>query len=348
MRRRRGGAGWRDGPPLCYRGDMNTWFKSCPRAPVRRMAAGAAPALAVLLFSCAELKFELPRFEDGGVTAPAVETTFTIPLLPVDLPIYPTDLTASGLADSVAGQLGALGVPAIAQGAVRPLLDSGVSALESKLKQASLEILQPGVLSADVGGRFAALAREQVQITRVVMTMVLANETKELVSTPTEFRLYAGEAKLAEAWDESTAIGFVALRPGGASGAMVIAPGELVTVTAGDIPHLTKALNGASSLGVGYKNLYRVVDTGNGADAVGAAKVFGPCVLALSNVPGFDAAKDCPPPDRLAAWKLTMKKFEVAITAKKSIELPPVPSCREFAAKYKLDVLAKACPAAAP
>jgi hypothetical protein len=273
------------------------------------------------------------REVEDGVTA-------EVPVVPVDLPIYPTDISLEGFAASIAVELDDWGIPDWAQPSQSTIQD-GVDSLEGKLKDASIEILQPGVLSVSVKNQVTDLIRQGIEVTKVGVKLKISNDTKEMAACPAEFKIYLGEASKAEKWDESVSIEFA--DPKVSDGAFIVKPGETVSLELDDVPHIADALNNAASIGIGYKAIYRMTDTKNGADVSKEAEVFGKCVLALSGVPGFDT-DSCPSASELVGWHLTVHSLAFVITAKARFDVPDIASCTEFADSQDLALLGKACP----
>ena len=290
----------------------------------------------LIAIACESLEAET---EDGDLVIKA--ETSPIPLLPTDLPIYPTDLTLEGMAESVMDELEDWGVPSwlIDEDDVEDAVDE----LEDMLKEASLEILQPGVLSVSVENRVTEIIRQNVEVTEVGVNFTISNETDKFIPAPTEFILFLGDGELAEKWDESVSIPFADERV--EDGQFVIKPGEEIELSIENVDHLVEMLNEAKTVGIGYKNLYRLADTKNGADLEALVDEFGWCVAYLSGYGEYVGAdkSDCPKPEDLVGWHLTVKKLEFIITAESRIELPDIPSCSDFADEAGLDILGEAC-----
>lgn len=270
-------------------------------------------------------------FEDGEFTGQV-----TLPLLPFDLPIFPTDVTLDGLTDTVADELDDLGMGWLFSNSD---IEKFIGKVEDKLKNASLEILQPGVLSAAIEGQVAETFNEYVKVTNVAVNFTIANDTDNYVSVPGEFKLYLGDGQKAEDWDDSVTIPFEDDRVN--DGEFIIKPGEELDLTVTNVPHLVNSLNNLDSIGIGYKSLYRSVDTQNGADLVELWTEFGVCL-----VEGLIAGStsQCPSAQDLLGWHITVKKFELVISAETDLNIPEIPGCEEFADEFNLDLLKDACP----
>ncbi|MBI5528707.1 MAG: hypothetical protein HY897_20445 [Deltaproteobacteria bacterium] len=288
-------------------------------------------ALAGIVFALGSCDFM--REVEEGVTA-------EVPVVPVDLPIYPTDISLQGFAESIASELDDWGVPEWLKPS-ESTIQSGVDSLEDKLKAASVEILQPGVLSVSVKNQVTDLIRQGIEFTKVGVKLEISNDTKEMAACPAEFKIYLGEASLAESWDESVSIEFA--DPKVSDGAFIVKPGETVSLSIDDVPHIAAALNNAASIGIGYKAIYRMTDTKNGADVGAETDVFGKCVLALSTDLGF-STDSCPSASELVGWHLTVHSLSFVITAKARFDVPDMASCKEFADSQDLGLLGGACP----
>jgi hypothetical protein len=269
-------------------------------------------------------------FEDG------LSGQVTIPLLPFDLPIFPTDVTLDGLVDTVMDflddELGFLFTGD--EDDIEDLLED----IEERLRDASLEILNPGVLSVAIDNKITDAITDLVKVTRVGVNFEIGNETDDFVSVPTEFKLYLGEASLAETWSESATIPFADDRVD--NGQFVLEPGDTIDLSIENVPHLVDALNNLSAIGLGYKSLYRAADTSNGADSIGMLKEFGLCLLGAY----AGSFSQCPSPSELLGWKTSIKKFELVIEAEADFDIPDLEDCSEFADQFGLDLLADACP----
>lgn len=270
-------------------------------------------------------------FDDG------IQGQVTLPLLPIDLPIYPTDVTLDGLVDYVEDELDDLGMGWLFDN--DDILDF-MDDVEKKLRDASLEILQPGVLSVAIDNQITETIRDYVTVTRVGVNFSFANDTDKWVDVPVEFQLFLGDGALAEDWDAAVMIPFVDPRVD-ADGNFIVAPGETIDLSIENVPHLVDALNESASIGIGYKAIYRMADVNNDADPIEAMQEFGLCL-----VEGLIAGttKNCPDVEELLGWHLTMKQFELVIEAEADLEIPEIPGCDEFAEEYDLDLLADACP----
>lgn len=286
-------------------------------------------ALALSFLSCDD---------GGGGGGNGLSATVTLPLLPIDLPILPTDVTLDGMVESIEeaieDALGSWAVPS--EGAISDFIEE----VEEKLAEASLEILQFGVLSASIDSIITDVIRAGVKVTEVGVNFEFENTTDTWVDVPVEFQLYLGDGELAEAWDESVMIPFADPRVD-EDGKFIVAPGETIDLSVENVPHLVDALNNSDSIGIGYKALYRLADMENGADPIEAIKEFGVCLISgliAGNTSG------CPDVEELLQWHLTLKKFELVITAEANLEIPEIPGCDEFASEYNLDLLQEACP----
>ena len=260
----------------------------------------------------------------------------TLPLLPFDLPIFPTDVTLDGLVQSVADELDDLGMGWLFD---NDDIEKFIVKVEDKLRDASLEILQPGVLSAAIDDQVSETFSSYVEVTQVAVNFEVANDTDSYVSVPGEFKLYLGNGNKAEDWDEDVMIPFADDRV--EDGQFVIKPGETLNLSIDNVPHLVESLNQLESFGIGYKSLYRTADTDNDADVVGLWKEFGLC-LVEGVISG--STSQCPSAKELLGWHLTAKKFELVIKAESALEIPEIPGCEEFADTFDLDLLKDACP----
>ncbi len=286
--------------------------------------------------------------EDNKVT---VETEATVPILPLDLPVYPTEVTLDGLTPSIKKWLEGKNVPA----SIIPdkLLDEGISKLGKTLEEATSEILQPGALSGAFNNQIKSF--EKVEVSKVGVRIVLSNSTKAMAATPTVFKLFLGEGSKTESFDETVLIPFKNEDPEITD--IIIKPdGEKQTLVVDDVPHLKKLLNeflkGGKevSFGVGYQAVYRMADIENGADVEKESQVFGKCVAALAGVPSipfvidFDKEKDCPSLSELLKWHFTIHKLEFDIKVKAEVfEVPKIPNCEEYSKQEGLDMLKEAC-----
>lgn len=262
-----------------------------------------------------------------------------VPIVPISLPVYPTDISAEGLADSLSGEMDRLEIPSYLQPS-KSTIQGGARDLEDKLKDASVEILQPGVLSISVKNQVTDLIRQGIEVTKVGVKIEVANDTPIMAACPVEFKIYLGDAAKAEKWDESVSIQFVDDKV--TDGVFVVEPGKTVALEIDDVPHIADALNNSAAIGIGYKAIYRMADSAAGADVQKEAEVFGECILALCDVP-FTSTGSCPSASQLVGWHLTLKKFALVISAKAKFDVPKIPSCKEFAEAQKLDLLGKEC-----
>jgi len=295
----------------------------------RYLAAIAVLFLTVFALTCG--KGDNISVNDGNVSGQA-----TLPLLPIDLPIYPTDVTLDGLADSVKQGLEDIGMGWMFDNdSVQSFFDD----VEKRLRNASIEILQPGVLSVAIDNQITDTIRDYVQVTKVGVNFGFSNDTDEWVSVPVEFKLYLGDGKLAEAWDESVTIPFQDERVH--DGQFIVKPGEKIELSIDNVPHLVDALNNSTSIGVGYKALYRMADFDNGASLTEIMDKFGLCLIQ-----GFisNDTSQCPSVNELIGWHLTLTKFELVISAESKLDIPEIPGCKDFANQYNLDLLKNACP----
>ncbi|MDP8224779.1 MAG: hypothetical protein P9L99_15580 [Candidatus Lernaella stagnicola] len=274
--------------------------------------------------------------EDGEIKGQA-----TIPLLPIDLPIFPTEVNLSGLVGYVEDALDDLGVPDLLQAIldeddIRDVLD----VVENKLEGASLKILDPGVLSFSIDSTITDIVRDYVVVTEVGVTFGFRNQTDVYVDVPVEFQLFLGDGKLAKAWDGAVMIPFVDERVD-EDGKFIVSPGEEIELEIPNVPHLVEALNESMSIGIGYKAKYRMADVGNGADPVEAVTEFGLCI-AEGLISG--STENCPDIEELLNWHLALTKFELRVKAESDLDIPEIPGCEEFADEFGLDDLKKACP----
>ena len=141
-----------------------------------------------------------------------------VPLLPLSLPIFPTNLTLSGLTSSLKARVDSL-VPSVSvlgfSASLSSLLDTSIlnsatSTLEGQLKSASLQILQPGTLSATVEGQLTDFLRNAITVSKVGINMQLQNNTQEFVKTPSQYKLFLGDGEKLKGdnFDESTSVPF--------------------------------------------------------------------------------------------------------------------------------------------
>ncbi|MDP8257481.1 MAG: hypothetical protein P9M14_17180 [Candidatus Alcyoniella australis] len=211
--------------------------------------------------------------------------------------------------------------------------------VEQRLRAASLEILQPGVLSVAVDNRVTDVLRDYIEVTRVGVNFAFTNQTDVWVSVPVEFKLYLGDGELAEAWDESVSIPFADERVD--DGQFIVAPGESIELSIDNVPHLVDALNNSSTIGIGYKGLYRMADFSNGANLKEIVNEFGLCL-----VQGLIAndTSNCPGIEEMINWHLRLERFDLVIEAQSDFDVPDLPGCDEFADEYGLDLLGDACP----
>jgi len=211
--------------------------------------------------------------------------------------------------------------------------------VEDSLREASLEILQPGVLSGAIENQVSETFNDYVTVTQVGVNFEVGNDTDSYVSVPGEFKLYLGDGEQAEDWDEDVTIPFADDRV--EDGQFIIKPGETLDLSIENVPHLVESLNNLSSIGIGYKSLYRTADTQNGADLVELWKEFGVCLVEGLTI---GSTNHCPKAEDLLGWHLTVKKFELVISAEAELDIPEIPDCHEFASEYGLDLLEEACP----
>ena len=279
----------------------------------RRLSFLVLVLLAWSFFGCDNL-----GVSNGNIVGKA-----TLPLLPIDLPIYPTDVTLDGLVGSVKDNLGLAG-SLLSNNYIQGFLDE----VEAKLKKASIEILQPGTLSGAVGDQVAETFQTYVQVTRVGVNFAIANDTNEWVSVPVEFKLYLGDGDLVDAWSEDAVIPFA--DPQVNDGQFIVNNGKQDPEKLDD--YIARD---------GYKALYRMADFENGADVVAFLEKFGVCL-----VEGLiaDDTSQCPSVEQMIGWHLTVKKFELVIEAQSDLHIPEIPGCTQFAQEYKLDLLKQACP----
>jgi hypothetical protein len=271
--------------------------------------------------------------EDGQLKGQA-----TLPLLPIDLPIFPTDVTLDGLQDTIEDELDdLLGWLNIYD---NDDIEDFFEDVEKQVREASLEILQPGVLSVQVDNMVTETVRDYMEVTQVGVNFSFSNDTDKWVSVPVEFQLYLGDGALAEDWDASVMIPFVDPRVD-ENGIFVVAPGETIDLSIENVPHLVDALNESASIGIGYKALYRMADFNNGVDEKEVIEEFGLC-LVEGLVAG--STSSCPSVSELLGWHLTLSKFELVISAESEITLPDIPGCSEVADFLNLDLLKEACP----
>ena len=265
-------------------------------------------------------------FQDGKLV---------IPLLPIDLPIFPTDVTLDGLTDSVTDAIDDYGMSWLID--TKEVQDF-IAQIEKRVRKASLEILQPGVLSIAVDNKITNTLRDIVNITSVGINLEIANDTNDYVAVPSEFKLYVGDSAAAEDFSDSVSIKFVADDVD--NGQFILAPGESRDLSVDNIPHLVDALNNASSIGMGYKSLYRTADTSNGADLPDMWKEFGMCIV---NGLISGSTSSCPDAKDLIGWHLTVKKLELVFDGEAVFDPEKLLSCDGFAAQFDLPLLSDAC-----
>ncbi|MCB1152009.1 MAG: hypothetical protein H6684_00680 [Deltaproteobacteria bacterium] len=299
-------------------------------------------ATATLLFgaiSCGDS--DSLDFEDGKLKAGV-----TIPLLPIDLPILPTDVTLAGAADSITKEAeDRFGVD-ISSTKMEEVSED----VEDDLRDASLEVLQPGVLSVAVNDRISEIIRGVVSVTRVGVNFGFKNNTDTYVATPVQFKLFLGDGEEAEAFDEAVSIPFADPQVD-EDGQFVVPPGEEIELSIENVPHLVSAINDSATIGVGYQSIYKVADTEEGADIEALVTEFGCCLAkaATSGIVGgiVDAlcsADTCPGADELLNWNLALTKFEIEVEAESDLDVPDLEDCADFASSLGLDEVADACP----
>lgn len=265
--------------------------------------------------------------------------TATLPLLPFDLPIFPTDVTLDGLASGITNMINEYNpfpVGDVSEDDVQDVLDT----LGVDLAEMSAEILQPGVLSVAVDDQIADTFQTFVSVTNVGVNFTFANDTDVWVPSPVEFQLFMGDGDKAEAWDEDVMIPFADPRVD-EDGKFIVEPGEEIELSIDNVPHLVEALNNSNKFGIGYKAIYRPGDEANGADIDIFIEKFGFCIA--SQAFGVDLG-ECPDISDLIKWHLTLKKFELVISAETDFNIPEIPGCEEFADEYDLPTLKDACP----
>jgi hypothetical protein len=311
----------------------------------RSLLVVAAGLLALLFFlSCGE--GDGCSVKNGELSGQA-----TLPLVPIDLPMYPTDITLDGVAESAQSAIEDYlsDFPFIPFDATMNLVNSALGYVASLIKDASVEILQPGVLSVSVDNQITQTIRDYVKVKRVGVNFEVANDTDKYISAPVEYQLFLGDGALAEKWDPSAMIPFADPRVD-EDGKFVVEPGETISLKIDNVPELVDALNNATTIGVGYKSIYRMADLDNGADVPAFIDKFLLCII--SKLPGISDFLDllgigdgsCPSAEDLIGWHLTVKKFELVIKAESNLDIPPIPGCKEFADEQSLDLLAEACP----
>lgn len=274
--------------------------------------------------------------DDVDVSEDGIGATGTLPLVPFNLPFYPSDVTLDGLDSSLEDLADDYGVGWLFD---NDSVAGAMEDVEDELRDASLEILQPGVLSVSADNQIAESIRGVVEVTKVGVNFEVSNDTEEMAAVPVEFQIFMGDGELAEAWDESVMIPFSDPRVD-EDGKFIVEPGESIELSIDNVPHLVDALNESESFGVGYKSIYRVGDAEHGADLGAVIDVFGLCILSqfIGVIDG-----DCPSLEELVAWHLTVKKFELVISAEADWEIPSIEECSEFADEFGLDYLAEAC-----
>jgi len=289
-------------------------------------------AALLLMFACGEgdgVNFDPST---GALTGQA-----TLPLLPLSLPVFPTEVNLDGLTDSFmdfVGDYDPFGL--VSSGDV----DEALSQVEKKLEQASLQILQPGVLSISIDNVITDAIRDNVKVTGVKVNFKFTNKTDVWVDVPVEFQLFLGDGDKAKQWDPSVMIPFVDDRVN-PDGTFIVKPGETVEMSTDNIQQLVDALNNSDSIGVGYKAKYRMADVANGARIDKVVSHFGLCVVAL--ILGIGDTSSCPSIEELLNWHLSFDKFELVINAESDIDIPDIPMCSEFADNFGLDDLKQAC-----
>lgn len=284
-----------------------------------------AASAAVMATGCEDVSVE-----DG------LSGTGNLPLVPFDLPVFPTDITMEGLESELEDLVDEYDVFGFFD---EDDIADAEEWLAEQMEEASLEILQPGVLSVSADNKIAESIRDVVTVTNVGVRFEVTNNTDAWVAVPIEFQLFLGDGEAAEAWDESVLIPFADPRVD-EDGKFIIEPGESLDLEIDSVPHLVTALNESDSIGIGYKAIYRVADADNGADIPGVINKFGLCIA--GKVVGLDIG-DCPGIDELIDWHLTVNKFELSISAEADFEIPDLEDCSEFADEFGLDNLKEAC-----
>jgi hypothetical protein len=308
------------------------------------LATGLVLALAAVL-SCGE--GDGCSINDGEISGQA-----TLPLLPFDLPMYPTDITLENLATSVGHQaedyINDI-LPFLDYDVTNSALNTAFGFIEGLVKDASLEILQPGVLSVSIDNQITETIRDYVQVSKVGVNFAVSNDTDAYIALPVEFQLFLGDGALAEDWSPEVLLPFADPRVD-EDGRFIVAPGEKIELSIKNVPHLVDALNEAKSIGIGYKSIYRMGDLDNGADLEAFLDKFLLCIIA--KLPGIGdwlgalgiGEGDCPTAEELIGWHFTVKKFELVIKANTDLDIPEVPGCTQFADEFSLDLLKDACP----
>lgn len=301
----------------------------------------------VTFFACDQVKDVVLKPDKNGNIV--VSTSVEVPLLPIDLPVFPTALTMDGMGDNIEGWLQSKGVPSVF--IVDSLLNNAEVQLAAHLEKATASILQPGSLSSSV--QEIVVSMDRVEIEEAGLEIELSNDTAELVSVPAAFEFYLGEQDLVNEFSKETRIPFER-EDVDENSYPVIRPGEKnIKLKVESIPYLVENLNqflqGKSvQWGMGYRNIYRMVDTTRGAEPQKAVSVFGKCSVALAGIPQIiyptDKEKDCPQAAALTKWRLTVHSFKLLLKVNAKIfEIPKVLSCEEYAKKEGLINLEKAC-----
>jgi len=262
----------------------------------------------------------------------------TLPLLPLSLPVYPTDISMDGMVPSV--ETAASSIPLVGDLLTSGLAQEGLTYVENLVDKASLQILQPGPLTAQIQSQITQTIRNNVKVTNVGVTLELSNDTAGYIAVPVQFELYLGDGNLVKNWDPSVMILFDDTAHRQSDNSFIFKPGESVTLTLSSVPQLVEALNNSTSIGLAYKAIYRVADADNGADISGFLDKFLLCIV--------DEALDlslgsCPNISQLLGWHFTFKQFYLTIDAESSLSIPPIPGCKAFANSNNLPNLANAC-----
>lgn len=297
--------------------------------------------LMLLVTSCgdeATLEENVEENEDGSKTVSVISSA-VVPILPINLPIYPTSLTLAGLADSVHAKtetyidnfidsdissfLKPVIVAAAKQAIGKEAIQTGVDSLESALADISSSILSPGTLSTSVKNQIGSL--DNVEITKVGMKMKLKNSTSQYVAVPARFRLFLGNKTEVEEKSEDVAIDLnkdvandTKTETGSASEGtltedkykLVKPDGISEAFEIENIPHLVVLLNkilsqdSESEIGLSYANDYFVADASNGADIPGLVTKVGGCIFSkgLKAASGIDLSKFNFPDDLCPAY----------------------------------------------